>query len=101
MGHPCFDLNNPNKVRSLIGSFASMNLRGFHNINGEGYQFVMDQILELDKFNPQIASRMVKLFSRWRRYDDSRQNLMKAELERAARDNLSSEVFAIGIKSLN
>jgi len=101
MGHPCFDLNNPNKVRSLIGSFASMNLRGFHNINGEGYQFVMDQILELDKFNPQIASRMVKLFSRWRRYDDSRQNLMKAELERAARDNLSPDVFEIVTKSLN
>ncbi|RKZ97411.1 MAG: aminopeptidase N, partial [Gammaproteobacteria bacterium] len=70
MGHSCFDLKNPNKVRSLIGSFASMNLRGFHNINGEGYQFVMDQILALDKFNPQIASRMVKVFSRWRRYDD-------------------------------
>ncbi len=101
MGHPCFDLNNPNKVRSLIGSFASMNLRGFHNINGEGYQFVMDQILALDKFNPQIASRMVKVFSRWRRYDGRRQNLMKAELERAARDNLSADVFEIVTKSLN
>ena len=101
MEHPCFDLKNPNKVRSLIGSFAAMNLRGFHNINGQGYQFVMDQILALDKFNPQIASRMVKVFSRWRRYDDSRQILMKAELQRAAREDLSADVFEIVTKSLN
>lgn len=101
MDHPCFDLKNPNKVRSLIGSFASMNLMAFHNINGEGYQFVMDQILALDKFNPQIASRMVKLFSRWRRYDDTRQKLMKAELQRAAKDDLSPDVFEIVTKSLN
>ncbi|MCU7939759.1 MAG: aminopeptidase N [gamma proteobacterium symbiont of Bathyaustriella thionipta] len=100
MEHPCFDLKNPNKVRSLIGSFAGMNLKAFHHINGEGYQFVMDQILALDKFNPQIAARMVKLFSRWRRYDDTRQNLMKAELERAAKDNLSPDVFEIVTKSL-
>ncbi len=100
MEHPCFDLKNPNKVRSLIGAFAGMNLQAFHNTNGLGYQFVMDQILALDKFNPQIASRMVKLFSRWRRYDETRQNLMKAELERAARDKLSPDVFEIVTKSL-
>ncbi|MCW8930808.1 MAG: aminopeptidase N, partial [Gammaproteobacteria bacterium] len=100
MEHPCFDLKNPNKVRSLIGSFAGMNLQAFHNANGSGYQFVMDQILALDKFNPQIASRMIKLFSRWRRYDDVRQELMKAELERAAKDNLSPDVFEIVTKSL-
>lgn len=100
MKHHCFDLKNPNKVRSLIGSFAGMNLKAFHNNNGLGYQFVMDQILALDKFNPQIASRMVKLFSRWRRYDDIRQKLMKAELERAAKEDLSPDVFEIVTKSL-
>jgi len=100
MAHPCFDLKNPNKVRSLIGSFAGMNLKAFHNANGLGYQFVMDQILTLDKFNPQIAARMVKIFSRWRRYDKTRQKLMKAELERAAEENLSPDVFEIVSKSL-
>jgi len=99
--HPCFDLKNPNKVRSLIGAFAGMNIKAFHNHNGQGYQFVMDQILALDKFNPQIASRMVKGFSRWRRYDEIRQNLMKAELERAAKEDLSPDVFEIVSKSLN
>ena len=100
MTHTCFDLKNPNKVRSLIGSFAGMNLKAFHNKNGSGYQFVMDQILTLDKFNPQIASRLVKIFSRWKRYDETRQNLMKAELERAAKVDLSPDVFEIVTKSL-
>jgi aminopeptidase N len=77
-----------------------MNLQAFHHHNGAGYRFVMEQILTLDKFNPQIASRMVKIFSRWKRYDETRQNLMKAELERAAKENLSPDVFEIVTKSL-
>lgn len=101
MQHPCFEFKNPNKVRSLISSFAAMNLKAFHNTNGQAYLFVMDQILALDKFNPQIASRLVKGFSRWRRYDETRQNLMKAELERAAKEDLSRDVFEIVSKSLS
>lgn len=101
MNHSSFDLTNPNKVRSLIGTFASLNLKAFHHHNGQGYEFVMDQILALDKFNPQIASRMVKIFSRWRRYDEVRQNLMKMELERAAKEKLSKDVFEIVTKSLD
>ncbi len=100
MTHPCFDLKNPNKVRSLIGSFAGMNLKAFHQRNGQGYEFVMTQILALDKFNPQIAARMVKLFSRWKRYDNNRQQLMKSQLERAAQEQLSPDVFEIVSKSL-
>ncbi len=99
MTHSCFDMKNPNKVRSLIGAFAS-NLNAFHDISGSGYQFVMTQILELDTFNPQIAARLVKQFSRWQRYDDTRQALMKAELERAAKEKLSPDVFEIVTKSL-
>ena len=100
MQHPCFDLKNPNKVRSLIGSFAAMNLQAFHHTDGEAYRFVMDQILALDKFNPQIAARLIKGFSRWRRYDKSRQTLMQAELQRAANETLSKDSYEIVTKSL-
>jgi aminopeptidase N len=100
MQHPGFDLQNPNKVRSLIGAFAGMNLKAFHQSNGQGYAFVMDQILTLDKFNPQIASRLVKQFSRWKRYDENRQQLMKAQLERAAKKSLSRDVYEIVTRSL-
>ena len=100
MQHPCFDLKNPNKVRSLIGVFAAGNLQAFHATNGEAYQFVMDQILALDKFNPQIAARLIKGFSRWRRYNETRQQLMQAELQRAAKESLSKDSYEIVTKSL-
>ncbi len=101
MKHRCFDFKNPNKVRSLIGTFAGANLKAFHNKDGSGYQFVMDQILALDKFNPQIAARLVKIFSRWKHYDAERQQLMQAELQRASREQLSPDVYEIVSKSLD
>ncbi len=101
MSHRCFEFKNPNKVRALIGTFAGANLKAFHNKDGSGYRFVMDQILALDKFNPQIAARLVKIFSRWKRYDDQRQKLMQAELQRAAGEKLSPDVYEIVTKSLD
>ena len=37
MEHPAFTMRNPNKVRSLIGAFASQNLVNFHRPDGAGY----------------------------------------------------------------
>jgi aminopeptidase N len=101
MGHPLFSLTNPNKVRALIGAFASANPVRFHARSGAGYRFVADRILELDPLNPQIAARLARAFVRWRRYDEPRQSLMKAELQRvAARAGLSKDVFEVVSKSL-
>ncbi|MQL77478.1 hypothetical protein Taro_009889 [Colocasia esculenta] len=78
--HPAFDLRNPNKVYSLIGGFCGSPVN-FHAKDGSGYQFLGDIVLQLDKLNPQVASRMVSAFSRWRRYDESRQALAKPIIE--------------------
>jgi len=57
--------------------------------------------LQLDKINPQVASRMVSAFSRWRRYDETRQALAKAQLEMIVSANgLSENVYEIASKSL-
>ncbi|CAN1778120.1 Puromycin-sensitive aminopeptidase [Linum perenne] len=49
----------------------------------------------------QVASRMVTAFSRWKRYDETRQNLAKAQLETIMSANgLSENVFEIASKSL-
>jgi len=99
--HPAFDLKNPNKVYALIGSFGQRNPHCFHIANGEGYQFLTDIVLQLDRFNPQMAARMVKPFSEWRRYDSGRQHLMRQELERMLNtQTLSKDVFEIVSKSL-
>ena len=101
LDHPKFSIKNPNKVRSLIGAFAQMNQRCFHWDDGSGYRFVADQIIKLDPVNPQVASRLVRVFTRWKRFDENRQVLMKDELERIKdQSGLSKDVFEIVEKSL-
>ena len=101
LDHPLFSLTNPNRVRALIGAFASANPVRFHDRSGAGYRFVADRILELDPLNPQIAARLARAFTRWRRYAQPRRSLMQAELQRvAAREGLSRDVFEVVSKSL-
>ncbi|GAA4647954.1 aminopeptidase N [Kistimonas scapharcae] len=100
MEHPVFDYRNPNKLRSLIGAFCMRNLKRFHDLSGEGYAFLADNIIRLDKQNPQIAARMLTPLTRWRRYDEQRVGLMKGELERIQANELSKDVFEVVSKSL-
>ncbi|MNM81909.1 Aminopeptidase N [compost metagenome] len=101
MQHPAFTLKNPNKVRALVGAFAGQNLVNFHAADGSGYRFLADLVIELNALNPQIASRQLAPLTRWRKYDDARQALMKGELERIlASGALSSDVYEVVSKSL-
>ena len=89
--HPEFTWTNPNRFRSLIGPFA-MNPSAFHRADGKGYEFVADWLIKLDAKNPQTTARMCGLFETWRRYDEDRQALMKAQLGRiAGTPNLSKD----------
>ena len=100
MAHPAFSLRNPNKVRSLIGAFCNANPVRFHDVSGEGYRFLADQVLALDPLNPQIAARLLRAMARWRRYDEPRQRLMQAQLERIMAAKVSKDVYEIAAKSL-
>ncbi|WP_447590941.1 aminopeptidase N [Aquipseudomonas campi] len=101
MQHSAFTLKNPNKVRALIGAFAGQNLINFHAADGSGYRFLADQVISLNASNPQIASRQLGPLTRWRKYDDARQALMRGELERIlASGELSSDVYEVVSKSL-
>ncbi len=101
MQHPAFDIRNPNKVRALISAFALANPVRFHQKSGAGYQFITDQVIGLDRLNPQIASRLVRSLMNWKHYEPSRANKMQQQLERiAATDNLSKDVMEIVAKSL-
>ncbi|KAI7994084.1 Puromycin-sensitive aminopeptidase [Camellia lanceoleosa] len=100
LNHPAFELRNPNKVYSLIGGFCGSPVN-FHAKDGSGYKLLGELVVQLDKLNPQVASRMVSAFSRWRRYDETRQSLAKAQLEMIMSNNgLSENVFEIASKSL-
>ena len=99
--HPDFDLRNPNRVRALVGAFSQGNQVLFHEPGGGGYRFLADQILRLNGINPQIAARLLTPFSRWRRFDAGRQELMKMELNRIlAEPGLARDLYEIAAKSL-
>jgi len=95
-----FDIKVPNLVRSLIGSFAR-NALHFHAVNGKGYKFVADKVIELDKLNPQIASGLSGVFKDYSRLNDNARNLMKKELEKIlSTKDLSKNVYEIVSKIL-
>ena len=98
--HPDFTLANPNRARSLVGAFGA-NQRAFNAIDGRGYRFLADQLIALDRINPQTAAKLLPPLGRWRRFDARRAGLMRAELERiVAVPELSKDLFEQASKSL-
>lgn len=101
MQHSAFDMKNPNKLRSLLGGFCGQNAINFHRADGSGYRFLGDRILELNKQNPQVASRMLTPLTRWKKYGEARQQQMKAQLQRILDSGeLSKDVYEVVSKSL-
>jgi aminopeptidase N len=98
--HPDFSLHNPNRARALIGAFSG-NQRYFHAADGTGYTLVTDALIALDRINPQTAAKLTPPLGRWRRFDDRRQDLMRAALERLlAAPGVSKDVFEQASKCL-
>ncbi|MCH4893314.1 aminopeptidase N [Sphingomonas sp. SFZ2018-12] len=98
--HRDFTLANPNRARALVGAFG-VNQRAFHAADGRGYRFVADQLLALDKLNPQTAAKLLPPLGRWRRFDPARAQLMRAELARIlATPGLSKDMIEQASKSL-
>jgi len=93
--HPDFNLRNPNRVRALLATFGRNAVR-FHEADGKGYQFLVDQVLALDEINPQIAARLVSHFNNWRKLDEARQTLIEKQLQRInQQSHLSNDVREI------
>jgi aminopeptidase N len=98
--HKAFTIANPNRVRSLYGAFSG-NQWAFHHKSGKGYRLVADCIIALDKLNPQTAARLVPPLGRWKRFDEGRAAMMRAELQRIlAEPGLSKDVTEQAGKSL-
>ncbi|WNO54335.1 aminopeptidase N [Stakelama saccharophila] len=98
--HRDFTLANPNRARALIGAF-SVNQRAFHHPSGRGYRFLADQLIALDKLNPQTAAKLLPPLGRWRRFDQKRARMMREQLQRIlATPGLSKDMFEQASKSL-
>ena len=99
--HADFDVSNPNRLRSVVANFATNNPLGFHAEDGRGYSLLADQIIALNKVNPQVAARLVTPLGRWKRFVPRQQLKMRAQLERIMQaGELSPDVYELVSKSL-
>ena len=99
--HPAFDAKNPNRLRALVGTFAAGNPARFHDPSGAGYQFLADQILMVDGYNPMTAARLLEPLGGWRRYKPELGALMRGQLERiVAQSGLSKNVYELASRAL-
>jgi len=100
MAHEAYDGNNPNVVRALVNVFAAANHEAFHKSDGSGYAFIAEQVIDIDQRNAQLAARLASTFNSWKRYDETRQGLMKAQLERIFEGASSMDTKEIVSKAL-
>jgi aminopeptidase N len=101
MRHPAFSIANPNRVRSLIGTFSTANQTGFHRADGGGYQLFADTVLEVEKRNPQVAARLATAMRSWRSLEPVRQEKARQALARlSGAQNLSADLRDIVERTL-
>ncbi|MGB2172346.1 MAG: aminopeptidase N, partial [Porticoccaceae bacterium] len=101
MDHSAFNINNPNKARSLLGAFCSANPINFHNADGSGYGFLQQQIIALNALNPQVAARLVTPLTRWKKLPEPNRQLMRDALQQIANHKgLVKDIQEIVTKSL-
>jgi aminopeptidase N len=101
MEHSAFNINNPNKARSLLGAFCSANPINFHSKDGSGYAFLQQQIIALNALNPQVAARLVTPLTRWKKLPEPNRQLMRDALQQIANHKgLVKDIQEIVTKSL-
>ncbi len=96
MDDPLFNASNPNRVRSLLGTYAFANPTGFNRPDGEGYRFLAKNILAIDPKNPQLAARILTSMRSWRSLEPQRaEHARNALREIAGASKLSADVSDI------
>ena len=99
--HPLYSATAPNKVRALVGAFATANPVQFNRLDGKGYRYLADQVMQIEEFNPQIAARLLGALRSWRSLEPKRRALAKAEIKRIiAKEGLSRDVYEIASRMI-
>lgn len=101
MAHPAFTIRNPNRARSLIFGFCHNNMAQFHATDGSGYGFWSENLIELDKINPQVAARLARCMDQWKRYIPALRKPAEEALRYVSRQTLSRDTREIIGKTLS
>ena len=101
MKHPQFSIKNPNRARSVIFSYCSANPGAFHRLDGAGYIWWSDRVVELDAINPQVAARLARALDRWSKLAEPyRTNARDAIARVAAKPGLSKDTQEVVSRAL-
>jgi aminopeptidase N len=90
--HPLYDKTNPNSVRAVLGVFIG-NHAHFHS--AKGYQFITEQLIAIDKMNPQLASRLMMGFRDYGKLPAELKELMGEQLKVLQQAELSNNTREI------
>jgi len=102
MAHPDFQLRNPNRARSVIFSYCSANPGAFHRRDAAGYVFWSDRVIEIDRFNPQVAARLARALDRWKKLAEPYRSAAREAIARvAAQTELSNDVREVVTRALS
>ncbi|MEM1375932.1 MAG: aminopeptidase N [Pseudomonadota bacterium] len=97
-----FSWRNPNRVRALLGAFATGNPVAFNRPDGASYAFFCDSVLKLDGINPQVAARLMTAMRSWRDLEPVRRDAAHDALKKlSANANLSRDLSDIVGRTLN
>ncbi len=96
LAHPQFSWEVPNRLRALIGSFATSNPVAFHAPDGSGYQLLAEVVTRLDRSNPQVAARLAASFKGCKVLEPKRRRRAEQALKAIlATKDLSRDSFEI------
>lgn len=81
LGAADFPRTNPNRLRSLLGSFVMSNPAQFARADGAGFRMVATAVADIDKVNPQVAARILTGFRILPLLEASRRQAGRSALE--------------------
>jgi aminopeptidase N len=99
--HKDFDNKNPNKLRSVLGTFQKENIILFHSKDMSGYKFIAEQISQIDKYNPQVASRLILPMTQFRSFQKERKENIISILKDIYNQKISNDLSEILEKAIS
>lgn len=85
VNQPYFDGKNPNSLYSFHGIFGK-NFFAFNDDSGETYKWYCDEILKIDKWNPQVAARLCANFNLVKKLPPIQKEKASAQIKRVLDD---------------
>lgn len=85
-----FSFENPNNIYSLHRAFGA-NYTAFQTADGEAFKWLCEEILKIDRMNPQVAARLCGSFNFVKKFPEILRTKAQAEIKRLLEDSKLSK----------